>query len=131
MPSLGLTGAAIPGTKYGLRRLVNGLARDLFLENSAAYYQDLLGYAQPELETLDSAAMWLNRFVSDVLSPKKLIDQFDPARLAKPPRGKSESRSSAVKSAAETSPARGRTKRAVARSTPKPANTKAKRGRAK
>jgi cation diffusion facilitator CzcD-associated flavoprotein CzcO len=131
MPSLGLTGAAIPGTKYGLRRLVNGLARDLFLENSAAYYQDLLGYAQPELETLDSAAMWLDRFVSDVLSPKKLIDQFDPARFAKPPRGKSESRSSAVKSAAESSPARGRTKRAVARSTSKPANTKPNRRRAK
>src|SRR5262249_8493086 len=46
MPSLGLTGAAIPGIKRGVRRLVNGLARDLFLEDSSAYYHDLLGYRE-------------------------------------------------------------------------------------
>ena len=52
MPSLGLTGAAIPGIKYGVRRLVNGLARDLFREDSAAYYQDLLTYAMPNWKRL-------------------------------------------------------------------------------
>ena len=37
-PSLGLTGAAITGMKYGVPRLVNGLVRDLFREDAAAYY---------------------------------------------------------------------------------------------
>lgn len=60
MPSLGLTGAAIPGLKYGLRRLVNGVARDLFCEDAGAYYQDLLAYAEPELESLDSAFSWID-----------------------------------------------------------------------
>jgi cation diffusion facilitator CzcD-associated flavoprotein CzcO len=131
MPSLGLTGAAIPGTKYGVRRLVNGVARDLFLENSAAYYQDLLDYAEPELETLESAATWLDRFVSDVLNPKKWIDQLDPARFAKAPRGKPASRAPAGKSAATKSPARVRAKRAVARPSSKRAKTKPNRRRAK
>jgi hypothetical protein len=61
MPSLGLTGAAIPGIKYGMRRLVNGLARDLFREDCSAYYQDLVTYAVPELETLESAYAWVSR----------------------------------------------------------------------
>ena len=47
MPSLGLTGAAIPGMRYGVRRLVNGLVRDLFREDAAEYYRDLLAYASP------------------------------------------------------------------------------------
>lgn len=131
MPSLGLTGAAIPGTKYGVRRLVNGLARDLFLENSAAYYQDLLSYAEPELETLENAATWLDRFVSDVLSPKKWIDQLDPARFAKAPRGKPASRNPAGTSTATNSPPRVRPKRAVARASPKRAKSKTNRRRAK
>jgi cation diffusion facilitator CzcD-associated flavoprotein CzcO len=36
-PSLGVTGAAITGMRYGVRRLVNGLVRDLFREDAAAY----------------------------------------------------------------------------------------------
>jgi cation diffusion facilitator CzcD-associated flavoprotein CzcO len=130
MPSLGLTGAAIPGTKYGLRRLVNGLARDLFLENSSAYYQDLLGYAEPELETLDSAVRWIDRFVSELISPKKLIDQLDPTVLAKASRGKLALRNPDDKSATPP-PQRVRAKRAAARSWPKRAKTKANRRRAK
>ena len=55
MPSLGLTGAAIIGMKYGVPRLVNGLVRDLFREDAATYYRDLLAYAVPELESLESA----------------------------------------------------------------------------
>ena len=82
MPSLGLTGAVITGMKYGTRRLVNGLARDLFLEDSATYYQDLLTYAVPELETLEGAFAWIDRLASEAISLDKLIDQVDPAVLA-------------------------------------------------
>jgi cation diffusion facilitator CzcD-associated flavoprotein CzcO len=46
MPSLGLTGAAITGIKYGVPRLVNGLVRPL-PEDAAAHYQDFLAYAVP------------------------------------------------------------------------------------
>ena len=130
MPSLGLTGAAIPGTKYGVRRLVNGLARDLFLEDSSAYYQDLLRYAEPELESLESAVTWLDRFVSEAISPKKLIDRLDPAVLTKALRGKRVSRNPDDKSAATASPQRVRGKRAVAPSWPKRAKPKVGRRRA-
>jgi cation diffusion facilitator CzcD-associated flavoprotein CzcO len=131
MPSLGLTGSAIPGTKYGVRRLVNGLARDLFLENSSAYYQDLLSYAVPELETLESAATWIDRYVSDVISSNKFIDQLGPTASAKALRDKPTPRNSDDKSAAKTSPERVRVKRALARSSPKRAKAKANRRRAK
>jgi cation diffusion facilitator CzcD-associated flavoprotein CzcO len=83
MPSLGLTGAAIPGMRYGVRRLVNGLARDLFREDAAAYYRDLLAYAAPELETLETAVTWVDHFASDAVSARGLIDELDPAVLAK------------------------------------------------
>jgi len=131
MPSLGLTGAAIPGTKYGLRRLVNGLARDLFLEDSSTYYQDLLGYVEPELASLESAATWLDRFVSEAISPKKLIDQLDPAVLTRALSGKRASQNPDDKAATTTEPQRFRAKRAVARSWPKRARTKASGQRAK
>jgi FAD-dependent urate hydroxylase len=87
MPSLGLTGAAIPGMRYGVRRLVNGLARDLFREDAAAYYRDLLAYAAPELETLETAVAWVERFASDAVDARGLIDDLDPALLAKAFRG--------------------------------------------
>src|SRR5262249_11468580 len=48
-PSLGVTGLAIAGMTYGVRRLVNGLVRDLFREDAPAYYRNLLTYAVPEL----------------------------------------------------------------------------------
>jgi cation diffusion facilitator CzcD-associated flavoprotein CzcO len=131
MPSLGLTGAAIPGTKYGLRRLVNGLARDLFREDSSVYYQDLLRYSEPELETLESAATWIDRFVFEVTSPKNFIDRLDPIVLAKAFRGNPASPNPQDKSAATTSPQRSRAKRPVARSWRKRAKTKEKRGGAK
>jgi len=66
--SFGLTGAAITGLRYGVRRLVNGLVRDLFREDAAAYYRDLLAYAEPELETLDSAIAWLEKLGADSLT---------------------------------------------------------------
>jgi FAD-dependent urate hydroxylase len=68
-PSLGLTGAAIPGLRYGVPRLLSGLVRDLFQEDAAAYYQDLLAYAVPELETLESAFAWLEGLGAETLSP--------------------------------------------------------------
>lgn len=87
MPSLGLTGAAIPGMRYGVRRLVNGLARDLFREDAAVYYRDLLTYAAPELETLETAVAWLERFASEAVDARGLIDDLDPVLLAKTFRG--------------------------------------------
>ena len=64
---LGLTGAAITGIKYGVRRLVNGLVRDLFREDAASYYQDLLAFAVPELEILESAFAWAAALGADAL----------------------------------------------------------------
>jgi FAD-dependent urate hydroxylase len=69
MPSLGLTGAAIIGMKYGMPRLVNGLVRDLFREDAAAYYRDLRAFAVPELETLESAYEWISRLGAEALDP--------------------------------------------------------------
>jgi cation diffusion facilitator CzcD-associated flavoprotein CzcO len=127
MPSLGLTGAAIPGMKYGVRRLVNGLARDLFREDSAAYYQDLLTYAAPELETLESAYAWISRLGSEALSFDKLVNQFDPAMLVAL-RGEFQSQNSNHESAAAFSQ-RVRVKRAISRTRLKGTKTQVKRRR--
>jgi cation diffusion facilitator CzcD-associated flavoprotein CzcO len=81
-PSLGLTGAAIIGMKYGMPRLVNGLVRDLFREDAAAYYRDLLAFAVPELETLESAYEWISRLGAEALDASLAIDDFDQALLA-------------------------------------------------
>ena len=110
--------------KYGVRRLVNGLARDLFREDSAAYYQDLLTYAVPELETLESAYAWVSRLGSEALSSDKLIDQLDSATLAAF-RGALQSRNSTDGSAATIS--RQRVKRAIARRRVKGTKTQVKR----
>src|SRR5207244_11222098 len=59
LPSLGLTGAAILGMKYGVPRLVNGLVRDLFLEDAAPHYRALVAFEVPELDTLGSAYDWI------------------------------------------------------------------------
>jgi FAD-dependent urate hydroxylase len=131
MPSLGLTGAAIPGTKYGVRRLVNGLVRDLFREDSSIYYQDLLRYAEPELETLDSAVTWFDRFVSEAINPQKLMDQLDPAVFAKALRDKPASRNKDDASATTAAPQRLRASRAAARSSSKHSKPKVKRRPAK
>jgi cation diffusion facilitator CzcD-associated flavoprotein CzcO len=73
MLSLGLTGAAIIGMKYGMPRLVNGLVRDLFREDATAYYQELLAFAVPELETLESPYEWISRLGAEALDPN---DEF-------------------------------------------------------
>jgi cation diffusion facilitator CzcD-associated flavoprotein CzcO len=53
MPSLGLTGGSISGLKYGVRRLVSGIAKSLFLEDGEAHCAGLMAYAEPELTHLD------------------------------------------------------------------------------
>ena len=128
MPSLGLTGAAIPGIKYGVRRLVNGLVRDLFREDAAAYYQDLLTYAVPELQTLESAYAWISRLGSEAISSDQLIDQLDPAMLAAL-RGELQSQNSNHESAAAPSQQRVHAKRAISRTRLKRTKTQVKRRR--
>ena len=108
-PSLGLTGAAITGIKYGVRRLVNGLARDLFREDCAGYYRNLLTYAVPELETLEGEFEWLSRFGSEALRPEELIDDLDPDLLALLHR-ELPAQNPHQKSAGEIRPQRGRVK---------------------
>jgi cation diffusion facilitator CzcD-associated flavoprotein CzcO len=77
MPSFGLTGAAVTGLRYGVPRLVNGLVRDLFREDADAYYRDLLTYAVPELETLESEFAWLDKLGDEALDDWNLIDDLD------------------------------------------------------
>ena len=48
-PSMGLSGASISGMKYGVRRLVAGLARDLYLGDTQRHLASLLAYDTPEL----------------------------------------------------------------------------------
>jgi len=76
MPSLGLTGAAVIGMKYGVPRLINGLVRDLFREDAAAYYRDLLAFAVPELQTLESPYEWLGRLGADALEQNQELAGF-------------------------------------------------------
>jgi cation diffusion facilitator CzcD-associated flavoprotein CzcO len=82
-PSLGITGAAITGMRYGVPRLVNGLVRDLFREDAAAYYRDLLAYAEPEFQTLESPFVWVDHLAAEALSASDLVDYLDQAVLAK------------------------------------------------
>jgi len=74
--SLGVTGAAITGMKYGVPRLVNGLVRDLFREDAAAHYRDLLAYAVPELQALESASAWIERLAAiSGAKPTAILEQ--------------------------------------------------------
>ena len=52
-PSMGLSGASISGMKYGVRRLVAGLARDLFRADAQAQLHSLLAYVTPELTSTE------------------------------------------------------------------------------
>lgn len=46
--SMGFGGASISGLKYSAPRLVAGITRSLFLEDSAAHFDSLCHYAEPE-----------------------------------------------------------------------------------
>jgi cation diffusion facilitator CzcD-associated flavoprotein CzcO len=80
MPSLGLTGAAIPGMKYGVPRLVNGLVRDLFLEDATQHYEDLVAYKMPELATLESMYDWISGLDGEALADIEIADGTKPPR---------------------------------------------------
>lgn len=49
--SQGLSAASISGMKFGLRRLVNGLVGDLFMQDADWHLQSLRTYALPEIES--------------------------------------------------------------------------------
>ncbi|WP_227304725.1 NAD(P)-binding domain-containing protein [Acidisoma cellulosilyticum] len=70
MPSMGLSGASISGLKFGVRRLVNAICRDFFLEDAEASYLSLLDYQEPEL-TPDS---WPDGGVGPGLAPLTAAD---------------------------------------------------------
>jgi FAD-dependent urate hydroxylase len=76
MPSVGLTGGAITGIKYGVRRLVSGLVRDLFREDAEEYYRDLLAYSDQELESLEAPLAWVDRLASEALDGRLLLDDL-------------------------------------------------------
>jgi cation diffusion facilitator CzcD-associated flavoprotein CzcO len=82
MPSLGLTGAAVTGIRYGAPQLINGLVRDLFREDAAAYYRDLLAYAEPELKTIDSEDAWTNGSAAKTFNTGIRLHHLDQAVLA-------------------------------------------------
>ena len=46
--SMGFGGASISGLKYSATRLVSGVTRSLFLEDSAEHFASLCRYAEPE-----------------------------------------------------------------------------------
>jgi cation diffusion facilitator CzcD-associated flavoprotein CzcO len=46
--SMGFGGASISGLKYSAQRLVAGITRSLFLEDSASHLNDLLTFSEPE-----------------------------------------------------------------------------------
>ncbi len=50
--SMGLSAASITGMKYGVRRLVDGVTRSLFLDDSDTLFGQLAGYNDPEITSL-------------------------------------------------------------------------------
>jgi FAD-dependent urate hydroxylase len=53
MPSMGLSGGSISGLRYGVPRLVSGIARDLFVADKDRHLASLPAYRTPELATLE------------------------------------------------------------------------------
>jgi FAD-dependent urate hydroxylase len=84
MPSVGLTGGAITGIKYGVRRLVSGLVRDLFRENADEYYRELIAYSHQELETLEAPLAWIDSLASEALGGDLLADLLSHVRDRSP-----------------------------------------------
>jgi hypothetical protein len=80
-PSLGITGAAITGLRYGVPRLVHGLVGALFREDAADHYRDLQIYSVPDLETLESPSAWIDRLAADALDACRPIDEIDQVLL--------------------------------------------------
>jgi cation diffusion facilitator CzcD-associated flavoprotein CzcO len=80
-PSLGITGAAITGLRYGVPRLVHGLVGALFREDAADHYRDLQTYSVPDLKTLESPSAWIDRLAADALDACGPIDEIDQVLL--------------------------------------------------
>jgi cation diffusion facilitator CzcD-associated flavoprotein CzcO len=117
--SLGLSGAAIPGIKYGVRRLVSGLVQDLFREDAASYYRDLLAFAVPELQILESAYAWAAGLGADALDELKLDGAMLAAMqgdVASPSRGFESDKSGSKRIRPKRVPGSGRAKSASGRS---------------
>lgn len=87
-PSLGITGAAVTGMRYGVPRLVRGLVRDLFLEDASVHYRDLLAYSEPELKTLESPYAWIDRLAAEALSASEPVERLVQTMLGKAISGK-------------------------------------------
>jgi hypothetical protein len=84
MPSLGLSGAAIPGLKYGVPRLVSGVVRDLFREDATELYESLLAYSECELKSLERDGAYIDRLASEALSSvHELFDDLAKRAAAK------------------------------------------------
>lgn len=52
-PSMGLSAASITGMKYGIRKLVCGVTRGLFLAEAQAHLEGLRSYSELEISTLE------------------------------------------------------------------------------
>ncbi len=50
--SLGLSGGSISGLKYSLPKLVAGITRKLFIDDSEHHFNDLMNYAVPEYDLM-------------------------------------------------------------------------------
>jgi hypothetical protein len=48
--SMGFGGGSISGLKYSAARLVSGITRSLFIEDSRAHYESLCAYSEPEFD---------------------------------------------------------------------------------
>jgi FAD-dependent urate hydroxylase len=128
MPSVGLTGGAITGIKYGVRRLVSGLVRDLFREDAEAYYRELLAYSDPELESLEAPLAWIDRLATEALGGLMLGDLLGHVRNGNPSRGAS-GRQDTKGEPKAGSPKRHRTRQVAARSRSRAVATKHKKRR--
>jgi FAD-dependent urate hydroxylase len=126
MPSVGLTGGAITGIKYGVRRLVSGLVRDLFCEDADEYYRQLLAYSDQELESLEAPLSWIDRLASESLGGDLLADLLAHVRDGDPSRGEP-ARKGAQSEPEAGSAKRVRTRHVAARSRNRPVAKKYKK----
>ena len=58
LPSMGLSGASISGLRFAVPRLLRGIAKSFYLEQSQQFYQALRDYDEPELTADVSASIY-------------------------------------------------------------------------
>ena len=66
-------------------RLVHGLVR--VCSKTPPLYRDLVAYAVPELETLESPSAWIDRLATEAIGASKPIDDLDQAVFSQALRG--------------------------------------------